>query len=84
MQLGVGGILGSNISIEGLLASLDNVHRRVLCFERELMDSLLGQTRVTLTKRQGQMVSLVAQGFKNKEIAGAMGITEGNREGLSI
>ena len=77
MQLGVRGILASTISVEGLLAALDNVHRGVLCFERELMDSVLAQTRVVLTKRQGQIVSLVAQGFKNKEIANAMGITEG-------
>ena len=77
MQLGVRGILASTISIEGLLAAIDNVQRGVLCFERELMDSALAQTRVTLTRRQGQIVSLVAQGFKNKEIATAMGITEG-------
>jgi two-component system nitrate/nitrite response regulator NarP len=77
MQLGVRGILASNISIEGLLAALDNVHCGVLCFERGLMDSALAQTRVALTRRQGQIVSLVAQGFKNKEIANAMGITEG-------
>jgi two-component system nitrate/nitrite response regulator NarP len=77
MQLGVRGILASNLSIDGLLAALDNVHRGVLCFERDLMDSVLAQTRVALTRRQGQIVSLVAQGFKNKEIANAMGITEG-------
>ena len=77
MQLGVRGILAGNLSIDGLLSALDNVHRGVLCFERELMDSVLAQTRVALTKRQGQIVSLVAQGFKNKEIATAMGITEG-------
>jgi DNA-binding NarL/FixJ family response regulator len=77
LQLGVRGILASNTSVEGLLAALDNVNRGVLCFERELMDSVLAQTRVALTKRQGQIVSLVAQGFKNKEIAYAMGITEG-------
>lgn len=77
MQLGVRGILASTMSIDGLLSALDNVHCGVLCFERELMDSALAQTRVALTKRQGQIVSLVAQGFKNKEIANAMGITEG-------
>jgi two-component system nitrate/nitrite response regulator NarL len=77
MQLGVRGILASTISIDGLLAALDNVHRGVLCFEQELMDSVLAQTRVALTRRQGQIVSLVAQGFKNKEIANTMGITEG-------
>ena len=77
MQLGVRGILASTISIDGLLAAIDNVHRGVLCFEQELMDNVLAQTRVTLTRRQGQIVSLVSQGFKNKEIATAMGITEG-------
>ena len=77
MQLGVRGILAGTISIEGLLAALENVHRGVLCFEQELMDSVLAHTRVTLTRRQGQIVSLVSQGFKNKEIATAMGITEG-------
>jgi two-component system nitrate/nitrite response regulator NarP len=77
MQLGVRGILASTTSVEALLTALDNVHRGVLCFERELIDSALAQTRVALTRRQGQIVSLVAQGFKNKEIASTMGITEG-------
>ena len=77
MQIGVRGVLASDISIDGLLEALDNVHSGVLCFERELLDSVLMQTRVVLTRRQGQIVSLVAQGFKNKEIANAMGITEG-------
>jgi len=77
MQLGVRGILASTISIGGLLAAIGNVHRGMLCFEQELMDRVLAQTRVTLTKRQGEIVSLVSQGFKNKEIAAVMGITEG-------
>jgi two-component system, NarL family, nitrate/nitrite response regulator NarL len=77
MQLGVRGILPPAITIEGLLAALQNVHRGMLCFEPELMESVLAQTRVPLTRRQGQIVSLVSQGFKNKEIATAMGITEG-------
>ena len=42
-----------------------------------LMDYLLSQKRVTLTERQGQLVSLVAQGLKNKEIAWRLGTTEG-------
>lgn len=77
MQLGVRGVLSSGISVEGLLAALENIHRGILCFEQELMDSVLAQRRVNLTKRQGQIVSLVSRGFKNKEIASAMGITEG-------
>jgi two-component system nitrate/nitrite response regulator NarL len=77
MQLGVHGILPAGTEVDALLAALQNVHRGVLCFERELLDSVLLQRRITLTKRQGQIVSLVSQGLKNKEIAFSLGITEG-------
>lgn len=77
MQLGVHGILPAETQVDALLAALQNVHRGVLCFERELMDSVLLQKRIALTRRQGQIISLVSQGFKNKEIAFSLGITEG-------
>ena len=77
MQLGIHGILPAHTPVDALLAALQNVHRGVLCFERELMDSVLLQKRIALTKRQGQIISLVSQGFKNKEIAFSLGITEG-------
>jgi two-component system, NarL family, nitrate/nitrite response regulator NarL len=77
MQLGVRSILPANTSKENLLASLRNVHRGVLCFEKDLLESVLEQKRVALTPRQGQIVSLVSQGLKNKEIAFSLGITEG-------
>lgn len=77
MQLGVRGILPSTTPVDRLLISLQDVHGGALCFDRELIESVLLQKRVTLTKRQGQIVSLVAQGFKNKEIACALGLTEG-------
>jgi len=77
MQLGVRGVLSSGIPIDSLLAALENIHQGMLCFEPELMESVLAQKRLNLTKRQGQIVSLVSQGLKNKEIASALGITEG-------
>ena len=77
MQLGVRSILPGNTSVDDLLATLRNVHRGVLCFESDLLESVLAQKRVALTPRQGQIVTLVAQGFKNKEIAFSLGITEG-------
>jgi DNA-binding NarL/FixJ family response regulator len=77
MQLGVRGVLSSSISVDGLLAALDNVQRGMLCFEPELIESVLAHKRVNLTRRQEEIVSLVSQGLKNKEIATAMGITEG-------
>jgi len=77
MQLGARAILPSNTSVDGLLTAVQNVHRGVLCFEKQLLDDVLFQKRVSLTPREGQIITLVAQGLKNKAIGGALGITEG-------
>ena len=77
MQLGVRGILPAETAVDALLAAIESIHHGVLCFDKELMDSVLLQKRITLTRRQGQIVSLVSQGFKNKQIAFSLGITEG-------
>lgn len=77
MHLGVRAILPSCTPIESLLTSLRNVHGGVLCFEKEFVDKMMLQRRVRLTKREGQLVSLVAQGCKNKAIGARLGITEG-------
>ena len=41
------------------------------------MEQLLLTKRVSLTRREGQLVGLIAQGLKNKELGYALGITEG-------
>ena len=71
------GILPGNISIDDFLAAVRNVHQGGLYFKKDLLESMLSQKLVALTQRQGQIISLVAQGLKNKEIAFSMGITEG-------
>lgn len=77
IQSGVRGILPDTTPVSVFLDALRKVHRGALCFENSLLESVLSQQRVTLTPRQGQIVSLVAQGLRNKEIAFSMGITEG-------
>ena len=77
MQLGVRSILPDQTPIGDFLQAVRNVHLGGLYFDRDLMESVLSQKRVALSPRQGQIVSLVAQGFKNKEIAYSLGITEG-------
>jgi DNA-binding NarL/FixJ family response regulator len=79
ISLGVRGILPGNTPIDDFLAALRNVHQGALCFGKDLLESVLSQKRaaVALTQRQGQIVSLVAQGLRNKEIAFSLGITEG-------
>ena len=77
MQSGIRSILPAGTAIADFLAALRDVYRGVLCFERDLTESMLSQERVALTARQGQIVTLVAQGLKNRDIALSMGITEG-------
>ena len=77
MQTGVRSILPANMPVDEFLAALHSVDHGVLCFEKDLMESVLSQKKVTLTPRQGRIVALVAKGLKNKEIAACMGITEG-------
>lgn len=77
MLLGARAIFPSHTPVEALLSGLRNVQAGVLCFEKQLMDEVLHRKRVTLTKREGQIISLVAQGLKNKAIGYTLGITEG-------
>lgn len=77
MRLGVRGIVAGGVSIDGLLAVLRNVHGGALSVEIEIVETVPWQRRAALTKREGQIISLVAQGLTNKAIAGELGITEG-------
>jgi len=77
MQLGVRSLLPAHVSVEEMLTALRNVHLGMICFERDFVERVLSRRPVALTSRQGQIVSLVAQGLKNREIAVSMGITEG-------
>lgn len=77
MQLGVRAFLPEDTPVANLLTSLVSVHDGVLCFDRDFVDRVIVQRRITLTRREGQLVSLVAQGLKNKAIGARLGITEG-------
>jgi DNA-binding NarL/FixJ family response regulator len=45
--------------------------------EQSLSTALLNAQRVTLSRRQSQILALLVQGLKNKEIATHLGISEG-------
>jgi DNA-binding NarL/FixJ family response regulator len=77
MGLGVRGILSKTLAPEILAGGLRKIHGGELWFEKALTDSLLTARRYTLTRREGQIVSLVAQGLKNKELGVALNISEG-------
>ncbi len=77
MSLGVRGILRKTLSTDTLLRCLMRVNEGELWFEKALTDSIMSARRYSLTRREGQLVSLLSQGLKNKEIATALNISEG-------
>ncbi|MBZ5584475.1 MAG: response regulator transcription factor [Acidobacteriia bacterium] len=77
MGLGVRGILRKTLPTELQVKCLQKVQAGELWFEKALTDSFLCARRVALTQREGQLVSLLAQGLKNKEIATTLMISEG-------
>lgn len=77
MGLGVRGILRKTLPPDLLIKCLQRVHEGEFWFEKALTDSFLSAKRVSLTRREGQLVSLLAQGLKNKEIATMLLISEG-------
>jgi two-component system, NarL family, nitrate/nitrite response regulator NarL len=75
--MGVRGILRKRLSIDLQLKCLQKVAEGELWLEKSLTEQLITTNRVTLTRRERQLIGLLAQGLKNKEIARALGITDG-------
>jgi two-component system, NarL family, nitrate/nitrite response regulator NarL len=77
MSIGVRGVLRKTLPPETLVRCLNRVQEGELWFEKALTDSLMTAQRFRLTRREGQLVSLLSQGMKNKEVATALNISEG-------
>jgi two-component system nitrate/nitrite response regulator NarL len=77
MGLGVRGILRKTLPADLQVKCLQKVHEGELWFEKTLTDSILAAKRVVLSQREGQLVTLLSHGLKNKEIASTLGISEG-------
>jgi two-component system, NarL family, nitrate/nitrite response regulator NarL len=77
MGLGVRGILRKTLPAELQVKCLHKVSDGELWFEKALTDSFLTAKRVVLSQREGQLITLLSNGFKNKEIAAALHISEG-------
>ncbi len=74
---GVRGILRRNLPIEQQLLCLEKVDAGELWVEPDLCHEMLATQQVPLTRREQQLVRLLAQGLKNKELAYTLGVTEG-------
>lgn len=77
MELGVRGVLRKTLPPELLIKCLSKVSEGELWFDKNLTASFLSARMVALTKRESQLVALLSQGLKNKEIATSLQISEG-------
>jgi len=78
LEYGVRGILPVQLSPEMLLHSLGRIAKGEMVIE--VTDSgfdPVGEKRISFSEREKQVVELLAQGLKNKEIAAAMNLAEG-------
>ena len=77
VEMGVRGFLSTTASPEHFRECLQIAARGELWMESSLTMNLLNNRPVSLSKRQSELVGLLTQGLKNKEIAAALGISEG-------
>ena len=74
---GIRGILRRCSPIEAQLQCLEKVAAGELWVEQNLCHEMLSARRVPLTRRERDLVGLLAEGLKNKELAYQLGLTEG-------
>jgi len=78
MGLGVRGILRKQLPPGLQVKCLQSVLQGELWFEKALTDNSVGSRNgVVLTDREGEVVSLLAQGLTDKEIAATLNVSEG-------
>lgn len=78
LEYGVRGILSVQLSSDMLIRSLHRIAKGEMVIE--VTDSGFdpaGEKRISFSEREKQVVELLAQGLKNKEIAAAMNLAEG-------
>jgi two-component system, NarL family, nitrate/nitrite response regulator NarL len=77
MELGVRGVLRKTLAPELLIKCLTKICEGELWFDKSLTASFLSAKMIALTRRESQLVALLSQGLKNKEIAATLQISEG-------
>jgi DNA-binding NarL/FixJ family response regulator len=76
-EIGASAILPTGLSASRLLACLEQVENGETMFDYTARSGGAASKAIRLTKRESQLVALVSQGLKNKEIATHLGISEG-------
>jgi two-component system, NarL family, response regulator DegU len=76
VNLGAVAIIPKTTEPQSFLKSLREVNAGGTSIERTLISGISGSRRVNLSKRESELVALIAQGLRNKEIAHRLSITE--------
>ncbi len=76
MRLGIRGILRKSLGTDVMLRCLQKVAAGESWFEETLTASFLDMKTVQLSRRESQLISLVSQGLRNKEISEVLMIAE--------
>lgn len=76
MRMGVRGILRKTLGAEAVVKCLQKVSDGECWFDETLTSSFANMRAIRLTSRESQLISLISQGYKNKEIADALFIAE--------
>lgn len=76
LKAGVHGILRASAGTERLLDCLASVHAGEFWCDDDLKSSFLQAKTAVLSPRESQLILLISQGLKNKEIANALSISE--------
>jgi two-component system nitrate/nitrite response regulator NarL len=74
---GVRGFLSTTAGADQIRECVHSVAQGELWMEKSLSMRLLDTRPIALSRRQAQLIRLLAQGLKNKEIASVLGIAEG-------
>jgi DNA-binding NarL/FixJ family response regulator len=77
LDSGAAGVLKDSSSAEEVRACLQAVTSGRRWVPASVTEAVLTTRRCRLSRREGQIIKLVAQGLRNKEIAFALNITEG-------
>jgi two-component system nitrate/nitrite response regulator NarL len=77
LEMGIQGFLSTTAGPDTMIECLRFAATGEMWMERSLANTLLNSRPVALSRRQTQLLSLLVQGLKNREIATELGISEG-------
>jgi len=77
IECGVRGILRKRVSPGAIVECISQVARGELWIEKTLSEAFASGQTVRISNRERELIALITQGLKNKEIAQLMWITEG-------